>query len=138
MHREFDGIVSSIRSIGNCMLVRCDEYSLTDTEALMYSSYNGSAFCVVNKSEEKSFFGALADKNICADRICDCGLVRIYGIGLVGGDVLCRVLRTLYNWDISVLAVFCSELGIALALPAGTEGKALQALTLLLFSNEMT
>ena len=140
MLRDFDGIVSSITSMGDCVLVRCDEYydSLPDVKELMHNSYKGCSFCVVDKLEEAGFFSALLRKKINADRICNCSLLKIHGIGLVGGDVLCRVLRTLFAWDISVLGVSSSESGIALALPLGAEGKALQALTLLLFSKELT
>lgn len=140
MLRDFDGVVSSITARDECVLVRFDEHyeSLPDVKELMHSSYKGCAFCVVDKSDEGSFFNALLKEGISAERICDCGLLKIHGIGLVGGDVLCRALRTLFAWEVSVLGVSASESGIALALPAGTEGKALQALTLLLFSKELT
>ena len=68
--------------------------------------------------------------------VCKCHVIRLFGIGLVGGGILCRVMRLLGNAGICFYGASVSECGIAIALPRERLSEALRILSSALLEGE--
>ena len=109
MQNGFEGIVNGLYTVLNCiMLEPGDDAELCDGCEIVRSYSGGRMFCLVREED-------------CPDKVgnavCKCHALRIFGIGLVGGGVLCRVMRVLGRAGICFYGASVSECGITLALP---------------------
>ena len=128
MQNGFDGIVYGFYTVPNCILLDCDAVlpsDLGDDVMLAYSG--GRAFRLIKEAEAAGQQGKA---------VCKCHVVRIFGIGLVGGGVLCRVMRALGSVGVCFYGASVSECGIALALPRERLADAVRVLSAELLEGE--
>ena len=109
MQNGFEGIVSGLFTIPNCVMTECKhDTQYCDGGEIMQSLVCGKAFRVVSEDG----FDAVNDHAVCR-----CHVVRLFGIGMVGGGVFCKVMKVLGEAGIGFYGASLSECGIAIALP---------------------
>ena len=128
MNIGFDGIVNGIYTVYDCVLLRLSSIKSCIDSELMCGLLGGYAFSAVS-AEDAMRYTENVDTGERAEVVCPCNVVRIFGIGLVGGGVLCKVLRILGECGICVYGASASECGIALALPREKSCIAVDALS---------
>lgn len=128
MNIGFDGIVNGIYTVYNCVLMRLSSHDFCIGGEVMHGLLGGYAFSAVREKDAGEY---MKDADGCngATWVWPCNVVRIFGIGLVGGGVLCKVLRVLGECGICVYGASASECGIALALPREKSRAAVDALS---------
>jgi len=128
MNIGFDGIVNGIYTVRDCVLLRLSSMDPCIGGEIMHGLLGGYAFSAVREKDAEKYTKD-ADGRKGAAQVCPCNVVRIFGIGLVGGGVLCKVLRVLGECGICVYGASASECGIALALPREESRMAVDALS---------
>lgn len=130
MQNGFDGIVSGLYTIPNCVMTECDiNAAYEQNEDVMYSLVGGKAFRLVSESNY--------DENNNRPA-CRCHVARLFGIGMVGGGVFCRIMRMLGEAGIGFYGASISECGIAIALPRERFEEAVRLLSRNLLEQDCT
>ena len=128
MQNGFDGIVYGLYTVPDCVMLDCGAEAPCDFEDDVMIGYTGGrAFRLKRESEMQNQY---------VKAVCKCHVIRIFGIGLVGGGVLCRALRVLGKAGICFYGASVSECGIALALPRESLSEAVRALSLELLEGD--
>ncbi len=109
MQNGFEGVVNGLYTVPNCVMLDCGNEAPCTGGAEIMQSYCGGRLFSLMKEEDC--------KDEADNAVCKCHVLRLFGIGMVGGGVLCRVFRVLGNAGICFYGASVSECGIALALP---------------------
>ncbi len=130
MQNGFDGIVNGLYTVPNCIMIDLgtDTNGYSDCE-IMRSYSGGRSFCLLREEDYRSDRGKA---------VCRCHALRMFGIGLVGGGVLCKVIRLLGNAGICFYGASVSECGITLALPCEKLTEAVRILSAKLLEDRRT
>ncbi len=121
MQNGFEGIVNGLYTVPNCVMLDCGTDVPSDCDGEIMRSYcGGRSFCLIKEEEHSAETGM---------PVCKCHVVRLFGIGMVGGGVLCRVMRVLGRAGICFYGASVSECGIALALPRERFAEAVRILS---------
>ena len=119
MKNEFSGTVSGIYKFDDCILCRykkANSFSGIFTDADIMRNYYGGEECVVIPAcAEKETLEAARRTGCAVDTVCPCAVIRLFGIGLAGGGVLCKALRCLSGASVFPLGTSISECGLTFA-----------------------
>ena len=127
MQNGFEGIVNGLYTVPNCVMLDCGTEVPSSCDGEIMRSYcGGRLFCLVKEDGGYDIGRA----------VCKCHVIRLFGIGLVGGGILCRVMRLLGNAGICFYGASVSECGIAIALPRERLSEALRILSSALLAGE--
>lgn len=126
MQNGFEGIVNGLYTVPNCVMLDCGEAQSAECRGEIMQSYCGGKLFRIVQEEE----------GVSENAVCKCHVLRLFGIGLVGGGVLCKVMRILGKAGICFYGVSVSECGIALALPREKLGEAVCVLSAALLAKE--
>ena len=130
MQNGFFGVVNGFYTVPDCVMLDCGREVPEECEGELMRSYCGKkVFCLVKEEDA-------CNKN--GTQVCRCHVLRLFGIGLVGGGVLCRIMRALGKAGICFYGASVSECGIALALPRESFSDALRILSAELLEEERT
>ena len=120
MKNEFSGKVSGVYRINGCVLCRCDNkgkfVNVFSCGEVMHSYYGKGECVALSKELASSFLSNVRLLGAYAEPVCDCTVIRVFGVGLSGGGILCRALKELGNASVFPLGVSASECGLAFAL----------------------
>ena len=129
MNTGFAGVVNGIYTLRDCVLFRLTPRCVGETGEIMGGLIDGYAFAAVSGAEADDYMRRVTDDGGSAEKVCRCNVVRLFGLGLGGGGVFCRILRAFADEQICCYGASVSECGIALALPCDKSDRAVELLT---------